>query len=47
MTKTEIDRFRHAPADFPSSLCVSRGKISFYLFVGPRAYALSLSEVTL
>ena len=39
MTKTEIDRFGHAAAGAPSRLRVSGGKISFYLFVGPRAYA--------
>ena len=39
MTKTEVDRLGHATARAPSRLCVSRGKISFYLFLGPRAYA--------
>src|SRR6476660_1254297 len=39
MTKTEIDRLGHAARGAPSRLCVSRGKISFQLFVGPCAYA--------
>ena len=39
MTKTEVDRLGHATAGAPSRLRVSGGKIQFYLFVGPRAYA--------
>src|SRR5271170_1379146 len=39
MTKAEIDRLGHATAGATARLCMSRGKISFHLFVGPCTYA--------